>query len=246
MAQRFDWGREKSIYAMAVRVFRLPKPLLLPLSTIYAGCKSWVELEIKPDTAGSIPVLDDASFQQQLETFHLALDPVVNLPRLILASASPRRSELLSKMGFQFQVVPSDAEESHSPSLTAVELSQINAWRKARSVARRFPDHLVIGVDTLVTLDAKLYGKPRDRADAARMLFELQGKTHLVVSGVCLLHLDRQRQTVFAETTLVAFRPMTTGTIQTSRSRRLPVARRSSQRPGFFSPTNRKYRQHPP
>ena len=75
VAQRFDWGREKSIYAMAVRVFRLPKPLLLPLSTIYAGCKSWVELEIKPDTAGSIPVLDDASFQQQLETFHLALDP---------------------------------------------------------------------------------------------------------------------------------------------------------------------------
>lgn len=147
----------------------------------------------------------------------------MNLPRLILASASPRRSELLSKMGFQFQVVPSDAEESHSPSLTAVELSQINAWRKARSVARRFPDHLVIGVDTLVTLDAKLYGKPRDRADAARMLFELQGKTHLVVSGVCLLHLDRQRQTVFAETTLVAFRPMTTGTIQTYHDRVHPL-----------------------
>ncbi len=73
VAQRFDWGREKSIHALAVRVFRLPAPLILPASPKYAGCKSWVDLEIEPDTAGAAPVLDEASFQARLEAFDTVL-----------------------------------------------------------------------------------------------------------------------------------------------------------------------------
>ena len=76
----------------------------------------------------------------------------MNLPPLILASASPRRSELLKQLGVEFQVVPSDASEMHNHDLTAREVCQINAYRKARAVAKKYPDALVLGADTLVYL----------------------------------------------------------------------------------------------
>ena len=115
---------------------------------------------------------------------------------------------MMKDLGVPFEIFPSDAEETHSEHLTAAEACQINAYRKARAVAKKFPDALVLGLDTLVAMGHKLYGKPRDLNDAARMLRELQGKTHIVVSGVCLLHLRRHRQRIFADATLVAFRPL--------------------------------------
>jgi septum formation protein len=132
----------------------------------------------------------------------------MSLPGVILASASPRRSQLLRELELEFQIIPSDATEIHSEQLTAVEACQLNAYRKARAVAKKHPDSLVLGVDTLVTLDSKLYGKPADDSEAIRMLRELQGRKHLVVSGVCLLHLRAHRQRIFAEGTLVNFRPL--------------------------------------
>lgn len=130
---------------------------------------------------------------------------------LILASASPRRQELLQQITGDFEVVPSDAPEVHDDQLTALEMAQVNAYRKARAVAKKFPDRLVLGADTLVYLDrdTKLFGKPADRAAAARMLSELQGRTHAVITGVCLLHLRNHRQRVFAEWTDVRFHPLT-------------------------------------
>ncbi|HKI69143.1 MAG TPA: Maf family protein, partial [Verrucomicrobiae bacterium] len=94
--------------------------------------------------------------------------------------------------------------------LTAWEMAQINAYRKARFVAKRFPDALVLGADTLVYLDreTKLFGKPANREDAFRMLSELQGRTHAVITGVCLLQLREHRQSVFAEWTDVTFLPL--------------------------------------
>lgn len=133
----------------------------------------------------------------------------MNLPALILASASPRRLELLRQTGLEFQVIPSDAAEIHNEQLTAAELSQINAYRKARTISKKFPDALVIGMDTLVALDTKLFGKPKDLADARRMLEELQSQTHEVVTGVCLIHLRSHRQKIFAERTQVTFRSLT-------------------------------------
>jgi septum formation protein len=132
----------------------------------------------------------------------------MKLPPLILASASPRRQELLRQLGVEFEVVPSDAGELHHEHLTGQELSLLNAYRKARAVAKRFPDELVLAADTLVCLDTRLFGKPASRAQAFEILGRLQGQTHLVVTGLCLLHLREHRQRLFAERTDVTFRPL--------------------------------------
>lgn len=132
----------------------------------------------------------------------------MNLPPLILASASPRRAELLRELGVKFQVLPGHAQEEVGDVLSPHELCQLNACRKARVVAKKFPDNLVLGADTEVCLGAEVFGKPSDLTDAARMLDRLQGRTHEVVTGVCLVHLRRHRQKVFAVSTSVRFRPL--------------------------------------
>lgn len=147
----------------------------------------------------------------------------MNLPMIILASASPRRSELLRQLNLEFEVVPSDAEELHNEQLTAGELSQINAYRKARAISKKFPDALVIGMDTLVALETKLFGKPKDLEDARRMIDELQGRTHDVVTGVCLIHLRGHHQKLFAERTSVTFRSLTPDQIKHYHSKINPL-----------------------
>jgi septum formation protein len=131
-----------------------------------------------------------------------------DLPPLILASASPRRVELLRQLSLDFKVVPAAVAEIHREQMTAGELSQVNAYRKARAVAKRFPDALVLGADTLVFLEATLFGKPATLEEAYQMLERLQGRTHHVITGLCLLHLRQHRQEVFAESTAVTFHPL--------------------------------------
>ena len=137
------------------------------------------------------------------------------MPPFILASASPRRSELLRELGLEFTVITSAAEEAHHDDFTARELCLVNAYRKARAVAKLHPQALVLGADTLVYLGTTLYGKPADLADAHRMLRELAGHTHQVVTGVCLLQLGAHRCRLFAETTNVTFKLLTPGQIAT-------------------------------
>lgn len=142
-------------------------------------------------------------------TYCLVMRAVLkDLPPLILASASPRRVELLRQLGVEFKVVPGDVAEIHQEQLTARELSQVNAYRKARAVAKRFPDAIVLAADTLVYLEAALFGKPATLEEAYQMLERLQGRTHHVVTGTCLLHLRKHRQAVFADSTAVTFRPL--------------------------------------
>jgi septum formation protein len=131
-----------------------------------------------------------------------------DLPPLILASASPRRVELLRQLSLDFTVVPAGVEEIHHGQMTARELSQVNAYRKARAVSKKFPDALVLAADTLVYLQAALFGKPASLEEAYQMLERLQGRTHQVVTGICLLHLRKHRQEVFAESTSVTFHPL--------------------------------------
>jgi septum formation protein len=131
-----------------------------------------------------------------------------SLPPVVLASASPRRSELLSHLPVSFTVFPSDAPEVHNEQLTVREVCMVNAYRKARAVAKQFPDHLVLGADTLVSMGSRLYGKPTDLNEAERMLSELQGKTHEVVTGVCLMHLRSHRVKTFSETNWVTFKEL--------------------------------------
>jgi len=143
-----------------------------------------------------------------------SLGGMAQLPSLILASASPRRSELLRQLGVEFRVVPSDVAEVDNPQLSPFELSQMNAYRKASAVARRFPKTLVLGADTIVCLGRTVFGKPANPEEATRMLAQLQGQTHQVVTGVCLMHRQRHRAAIFAVSTNVAFRPLNAAQIR--------------------------------
>ncbi|MGX8698675.1 MAG: Maf family protein [bacterium] len=126
---------------------------------------------------------------------------------LILASKSPRRTELLSLLGVPFTVVPSAHEEPVNPALPPEAAVRHIALMKGREVAARQPESLVLAADTLVFLDGAPLGKPRDPADAARMLRALSGREHLVITGIALLRAGAERTE--AEVTRVRFRPMT-------------------------------------
>jgi len=106
--------------------------------------------------------------------------------RLILASGSPRRRELLESAGLSFEVIPSPAEEIHDNSLGMSGLCEENARLKARAVACDFPEALVIGADTLVFVDGEALGKPTDMESARAMLRRLSGRKHQVCTGVCI------------------------------------------------------------
>ncbi|MBI3418316.1 MAG: septum formation protein Maf [Verrucomicrobia bacterium] len=138
----------------------------------------------------------------------------MKLPPLILASASPRRSELLRELGEEFRVEASRVPELEGEHLSPHEICRVNAYRKAREVSKRFPDSLVIGADTEVALAHEVFGKPADFAEAAAMLRRLQGRTHEVVTGVCLIHLREHRQKTFSVSTSVTFRPLDAATIR--------------------------------
>src|SRR5262249_51510926 len=109
---------------------------------------------------------------------------------------------------------PTHAPEVATEHLSPLETAQINAYRKARVVAKKNPDHLVLGADTVVGLGTVQFGKPADMAEAERMLARLQGRTHQVVTGVCLIHLRAHRHRLFAVSTAVTFRKLHTGQIR--------------------------------
>jgi septum formation protein len=104
---------------------------------------------------------------------------------LVLASTSPQRRAILEQLRIPFEVVAPEYVEDDEAGITPVELVRVHAEGKARSVHRA--DRLTLGVDTTVVLDGRVYGKAAGRADAARVLGELAGRTHTVVSGLCLL-----------------------------------------------------------
>ena len=132
----------------------------------------------------------------------------MQLPPVILASASPRRAELLRKIARSFDVIPARAEEHQPEHLSPAEACMLNAYRKARVIAKKYPDALVIGADTEVCLGRRVFGKPATRDDADQMLLDLEGKEHQVITGVCLIHLRRHRQRTFAVTTRVRFKQL--------------------------------------
>lgn len=126
--------------------------------------------------------------------------------KLILASTSPRRSDLLAEAGIPFEARPAYIEELSDPELSARELCLINAESKALEVASRFPSQIVLGADTVVALDNRTFGKPRDLEEARTMLETLCGRVHEVLTGVCLMHRDTNKMCRFVESTRVKFR----------------------------------------
>ena len=127
------------------------------------------------------------------------------MPRLVLASASPRRRQLLAEHGYDFTVAPADVEEIAPAHLTPREVVLWNARSKALAIARTQPDEIVLGVDTLVAFDGRIFGKPRDLDEAFAMVSELNGRSHEVFSGVCLTRAASGEERTFAEMTRVHF-----------------------------------------
>jgi len=139
-----------------------------------------------------------------------------NMKKIILASASPRRRELLKQAGFSFEVMVSQADETITEKTPEAMVKELSG-RKARAVAQALAKgNLVIGADTLVVMDGRILGKPTDEIDAFRMLKELSGHTHQVYTGVTLLgETDEGRvEKVFVEKTDVTMYPMTDEEIQ--------------------------------
>jgi septum formation protein len=126
--------------------------------------------------------------------------------KLILASASVRRAEILHDAGFSFTVLASAIDETAYPGESAHDLVQRLAFAKAELIAARaVGPAIVIGADTEVTLEGHIFGKPRSTDDARHMLEKLSGRTHAVVTGVALIRLPDAERLTFVESTLVQF-----------------------------------------
>ena len=131
--------------------------------------------------------------------------------KLILASNSPRRRELLSKLDYPFEIIPSNCEEITS-AVIPTEIVQDLATQKAAEVFETHPDCVVLGCDTIVDFQGVIFGKPQNRADASRMLHALSGKAHYVHTGVCVM--SPVGKWLFCDSTKVLFRNLTEVEIQ--------------------------------
>ena len=131
----------------------------------------------------------------------------VSAPALLLASTSPQRRAILEQLGIPFDVAPPRYEEHDPPEADATQLVCDHARAKARSVSREARGRPVLGVDTTVVLGGRIFAKPADARAAERMLGVLSGRTHAVVSGLCVWTPDWE--VVEAAATLVTFRALT-------------------------------------
>lgn len=131
---------------------------------------------------------------------------------IILASASPRRRELLGQLVLPFTVHAANVDERVAEPLAPAALVEHLAAIKAAAVVDLYPEHLIIGADTIVVIDGEILGKPVDRAHAIAMLRRLQGREHQVLTGVALR--QGARSVVAHEETVVRFRPLTDGEIE--------------------------------
>jgi septum formation protein len=136
-------------------------------------------------------------------------------PWLILASASPRRQELLREAGYRFEIHPADIDESIRPAgLSPAQVALYLAEKKARAVAGSFSDRVVLAADTIVVLEGRIFGKPADRGDARQMLSRLSGTVHSVVTGVAVVRLSRKYFCSQLVESSVEMRPLSAGEIE--------------------------------
>ena len=129
----------------------------------------------------------------------------MNFTSLILASGSPRRDQLLKQIGLKFSVIPSSVYEDFSLALSPEAVTEHWAREKAKSVANTNENSLVLGADTIVVLDGKILGKPKDEHDSFSMLQSMSGKTHEVITGVSLISINSEIDFTFNEKTFVSF-----------------------------------------
>lgn len=136
-------------------------------------------------------------------------------PLFVLASKSPRRKELLNKIGINAQVIPSNVDEDAYKGLEAEKMVMQLSFVKAADVARSFRKNtFVIGADTCVCLEGKIFGKPESKDDAKRMLEELSGKTHQVYTGYCVIDCGSGKSVSRCAVTNVTFKELTESEIK--------------------------------
>jgi septum formation protein len=140
---------------------------------------------------------------------------MISKHRLILASQSPRRQQLLHEAGLTFEVIASQIDETYPDDLPIAQVAQYVAQQKALAVHAQIqhdPQALIIAADTTVCFEGEIYGKPFDEFDALYTLRRLSGNTHQVITGVCLL--SAQQQICFSVSTQVVFKALTADQIQ--------------------------------
>lgn len=125
---------------------------------------------------------------------------------IILASASPRRQELLGYIFDSFECIPAQIDETLPEDIGTENAAEYLAVKKAEHIAAQHPDDLVIGCDTVVLYGGSIFGKPKDEAEAREMLRALSGKTHHVVTGVCMIR--GEKKSSFSDITEVEFYPL--------------------------------------
>ncbi len=133
--------------------------------------------------------------------------------KVILASASPRRKELLKILFDEFDIIPADVDENIPEDISAENAAEYLAKKKANFIAEKYPEALIIGSDTTVVIDGEILGKPADKADAKNMLLKLSGKTHKVITGVSAVY--RGEELSFSEITEVVFYELSNAEIET-------------------------------
>jgi len=133
--------------------------------------------------------------------------PLKNLPKIILASKSPRRQELLRLMDVDFRIVLKDVDESYPEHLSPQEIAVYIAEKKAKAFDESVNDEIVLTADTIVSIGGHILGKPESKAHAKEMLAMLSGKVHQVITGVCILH--KHQYNLFHDISEVFFRKLT-------------------------------------
>lgn len=132
------------------------------------------------------------------------------MTKIILASNSPRRKKILTDLGLDFDVIPSNFEEKLETDIFSYDLIEDLATQKACDVVNRVDnDKIVLGADTVVVLHNKILGKPRDKKDAFDMLSELSGNTHMVVTSLCGINTKTNRAALLSTTSYVRFKNLT-------------------------------------
>ena len=130
-------------------------------------------------------------------------------PKLILASQSPRRRNLLARAGIEFSVIPSSVDETALPLSSPETYVRVMADAKAEDISEKYPDKWVIGADTIVLIDGSILGKPGSKSEARAMLNQLSGQTHQVLTGYAICCKIKNRNFSETITTAVRFKNLT-------------------------------------
>ena len=141
---------------------------------------------------------------------HMTEEGTARQRRLVLASASPRRQQLLRQAGYEFAVFPANIDEDSVLNLMPIELARHLSFEKAKAVATRLPHDVVLAADTVVAFGDRALSKPEDAEDARRMLALLSGTTHIVITAVTLMQKESEVQQTRAAMSAVRMRVMST------------------------------------